>query len=268
MMKLHAIGMAVRHTADFVIDRPAGSGDDLLIIFKTPAELIIGGEVLRAQAGCAIVYTADMPQYYRAFGGIYVNHFMHFEGYEQAEDTPLPPAGKLIALTNIGEVEELLRMISRTRMGDEKNMETSLDLLIKLLMIKLSEGAREPQLSADMGAHHAELSALRAELYSSACEFRGVGQMAKRLNFSVPYLQQLYRAQFGVSCYEDILAARTKTAKYYLRATTLTVKEIAALCGYENDVCFMRLFKQRTGLTPTLYREKRGLDGLDMSEIV
>ena len=48
MMKLHAIGMAVRHTADFVIDRPAGSGDDLLIIFKTPAELIIGGEVLRA----------------------------------------------------------------------------------------------------------------------------------------------------------------------------------------------------------------------------
>ena len=44
-------------------------------------------------------------------------------------------------------------------------------------------------------------------------------------------------------------------ARYYLQHTELTVREIAALCGYENDVVFMRLFKGRVGVTPTEYRK-------------
>ena len=36
-MKLHSLGIDFRHDKDFLIDRPNGSGDNLIIIFKTTA---------------------------------------------------------------------------------------------------------------------------------------------------------------------------------------------------------------------------------------
>ena len=41
MISLNAIGKDTRHTGDFCIWRPDGSGDNLLVIFKTSALLII-----------------------------------------------------------------------------------------------------------------------------------------------------------------------------------------------------------------------------------
>lgn len=46
MMVFHAIGMNYRHDGEFSIDRPAGSGDELLLVFKTEARVSLqGGEV-------------------------------------------------------------------------------------------------------------------------------------------------------------------------------------------------------------------------------
>ena len=43
MISLNAIGKDTRQTGDFCIWRPDGSGDNLLVIFKTSALLIIEG---------------------------------------------------------------------------------------------------------------------------------------------------------------------------------------------------------------------------------
>ena len=66
----------------------------------------------------------------------------------------------------------------------------------------------------------------------------------------------MYRAEFGVSCYEDVLRAKTGLAEYYLANTDMQVREIAALCGFENDVHFMRQFKRRYNMTPSQFRQK------------
>ena len=36
----------------------------------------------------------------------------------------------------------------------------------------------------------------------------------------------------------------------------MTVQALAAFCGYENELHFMRQFKKCTGLTPSGYREE------------
>ena len=74
------------------------------------------------------------------------------------------------------------------------------------------------------------------------------------MSLSASYFQTLYRAEFGVSCYEDVLRAKTGLAEYYLANTDMQVREIAALCGFENDVHFMRQFRKRTGSTALEYR--------------
>ena len=41
-MKLHAMGIGYRHDENFRIFRPEGSGDNLLVIFRTPAFAVVG----------------------------------------------------------------------------------------------------------------------------------------------------------------------------------------------------------------------------------
>ena len=49
-------------------------------------------------------------------------------------------------------------------------------------------------------------------------------------------------------------SARLKSARFYLRTTEMSIQSIAELCGYENELHFMRQFKKFTNMTPSQYR--------------
>ena len=258
MMIFHAMGMNYRHEKEFDINRPDGSGDDLLLFFKTEARVFLEeGEVV-APPRSVLLYKVGTPQHYSAAGDLYVNHFLHMEC--RGEEDFLKSAGisvnRVIPLADDSEAEELLRMIGREEMSNSPHKERYMDMLIKMLILKISDFSGKDKSQPLPSVHGAALDGLRAELYSNAGSFGSVAELAEKVNLSSSHFQQLYRERFGVSCYEDLLSARIKAAEYYLKNTSFTVKEIAALCGYENDVCFMRLFKRRTGLTPRGYREK------------
>ena len=130
--------------------------------------------------------------------------------------------------------------------------------MLKMLVLRLGEEfSRREQDQPTKKNHYAEaLEKLRAEIYSTPAAQRSIAHMAKGLNISPSHFQYLYTAQFGVSCYEDILCARMKNAEYYLLSTDMTVKNVAAICGYENDVHFMRQFKRRYDMTPSQFRQQ------------
>lgn len=252
MFTLHAIGLDMHHNADFSIERPVGSGDCLMIIFKTDALLTLDGQDMTVPPDSAILFSQGSPQRYRALCGSYVNHFLHF-GMESCDADSRMLFDRLLVPRSIRDCEELLRMISREQLSSSPNREEYTSVLIKLLLMKISEQSdREPTAGHDP---HAELlEQLRADIYANPGQFGSVAQLAERVSLSPSHFQQLYRQRFGVSCYEDLLSARIRTAQYYLSATSLTVREIAGLCGYENEVCFMHRFKERTGTAPGAYR--------------
>lgn len=255
MMVFHAMGMNYRHDGEFSIDRPAGSGDELLLIFKTEARVSLQKGEVTAPSDSALLYTEGYPQRYRAGCKEYVNHFIHMDC--RAEKRFLAgtgiPVNEVLPLQDVSEAEELMRLISREEMSDSPYKEQYMDMLIRLLLLKIGDGFRMRK-NAPAGIHSSVLGALRAEVYSNAGRFGSVSELAREVSLSPSRFQKLYREQFGVSCYEDLLSAKVKAAQYYLKNSSLTIKEIAAVCGYENDVCFMRLFKKRTGMTPGEYR--------------
>jgi AraC family transcriptional regulator of arabinose operon len=53
----------------------------------------------------------------------------------------------------------------------------------------------------------------------------------------------------------DVINSRIEHAKYLLTTTDISVKQIAQLCGYNNENHFMRQFKEITGITPTKFRD-------------
>ncbi len=253
MFCFHAMGMDTRHTEGFRIDRPNGSGDCLLVIFKTEALLTLNGREQKVPPDSAIIYKEDMPQHYREVCGSYVNHYLHFGSLGSVPDGIR--FGELLLPYSVRDAELLMRMLSREVLHapDIPRRAEYISLMITLLLMKLSEPAPERRMTA-AAPYLEQLDELRAAVYREPAGFGSVADMARAVNLSPSYFQKLYKERFGVSCYDDLLTARIRTAKYFLTSANMSVREIAAVCGYENEVCFMHRFKQRTGMTPSDYR--------------
>ena len=256
MFRLHAMGLNTCHSGDFIIDRPNGSGDCLLIVFKTDAFLELESGRVTVPADSAVIFYKDTPQLYGSVCDSYENHYLHFD-LDGGEDKDSIVFDRLLEPDNIKQAEELLRLLSRENVSDSRNKDEYISMLIRMVLLKLSEApSGERKRFSDSRA--AELQALRAEIYASPAAFGSVDEMAARLNISPSHFQQIYKKEFGLSCYDDLLSARITTAQFYLGSTALPVYEIARLCGYYNTTCFLHRFKQRTGLTPSQYRIKVG----------
>ena len=99
------------------------------------------------------------------------------------------------------------------------------------------------------------LSDAQRRIYAFPERDWNIDELCRSVGISRGYFQRNYKAQFGISCGEDIIQARMQRAKKLLADTTLTVQEIADQCGYKTPTHFMRQFKDYVGKTPTEYRK-------------
>lgn len=254
MLTLNNIGFDICHKGDFSIDRPTGSGDWLIIIFKTQASLTLGTSEMIVPSESAIIFRKGTPQFYKTICGNYVNHFLHFQADSEDELKDII-LDQLLFPKDLPGIETLFRMICQENVSNSPNKTTYLSLLTKLVLLKLSEHADACKKNQTSQRTHI-LSDLRANMYNNPAKFQNIQQLAEEVGFSCSHFQQIYKKEFGISCYEDLLTARIKTAQYYLGETNLNIHEISQLCGYDNDTCFLHLFKARTGITPSEYRKK------------
>jgi len=79
------------------------------------------------------------------------------------------------------------------------------------------------------------------------------GEIARQLGISEVYFRKLFLSQYGTTPKQYILELRLQKAKGLLTDTNLTVTEIAETCGFSSLYHFCRIFKAKTGLTPTEY---------------
>ncbi len=253
VIKLHTLGIGFAHDRHFLIDRPNGSGDSLILIFKTAATVKLNNGALRAPAGSAVVFSPDFHQHYGACGDEYINHWVHFDC--ESDTAFLQRIGlrlnTLITPPDIAAAERVLELLSIESVSDAQNTKESTDLLLRLLLTKLADGSEKSESSP----YRSALRELRAAIYRAPSAPHTIDDIAASLSLSPSHFQHLYKREFGVSCYEDIITARHETAKYYLTSTSLPIKKIAELCGFDNDVHFMRQFKKRNGITATEYRK-------------
>lgn len=68
------------------------------------------------------------------------------------------------------------------------------------------------------------------------------------------YLSVLFKKETGHNLSEYVTSCRIEKAKQLLRDSNLKIADIAGICGFHNNRYFMTLFKQRTGQTPTEFR--------------
>lgn len=256
-MRITNVGFNHFHDADFFINRPEGSGDYLMLLLKTPGIFVLNGVEEYAPAFSAILYKKGTPQFYRAEGQQFGNDWFHFLPDTEEDERFLNAMGvefdRLYDLDSISELSVFVSMMCHENYSSNLFKTDSVDLLIKLFLIKFSEKINMSD-SLSSGTWYERMSILRTKIYNDPAHYWNIDGMAHELAISRSTFQHIYKKMFGVTAMSDVIVSRIERGKYLLATTDFSVTHIAQLCGYSTDIHFMRQFKQQTGLTPSEFR--------------
>jgi len=82
----------------------------------------------------------------------------------------------------------------------------------------------------------------------------GLSDLAGLAGYSPDHFARLFRRCFGQPPYQYVLARRVERAKVMLKDLSRPIANIAAACGFATQAHLNSAFKQRTGVTPGVYR--------------
>lgn len=255
-MEISFCGFDMHHSAGFKINRPTGTGDYLFLIMRTPTYITIRQETYYTKGHSVILFNKNAPQIWGAHNKPYINDWIQFEATEEDlrffEEIGIE-FDTLMEFQDAYALSRLVKQICTERGSTNKNSHKSVDLLLHLLFLKLSDlcASQSPfdnQLSE-------QLAILRNNIYSSPQSDWTIDSICSTLSISPSYLQHKYKQIFHVNIKQDITKARLEFGRYLLTNTSHSITDISRMVGYANDVHFMRVFKQETGFTPTQYRK-------------
>lgn len=80
--------------------------------------------------------------------------------------------------------------------------------------------------------------------------------VADHFNLSVDHISRLFKSAGDTSLSDYIINTKIDKAKELIENTDHSIRQIAQMLGYSDPNYFVRVFKKRTGVTPTEYRTK------------
>jgi AraC-like DNA-binding protein len=87
-------------------------------------------------------------------------------------------------------------------------------------------------------------------------------QIAEEMGIDYTYLLKIFRKHTGLTPYQYFLQLRIHRAKELLADQELSIKTISAMMNFENQYYFSRLFKRKTGFSPSQWiadREEKNI---------
>ena len=154
---------------------------------------------------------------------------------------PSDPDGFEDSMMNIYETFREGRQIVPARLSLE------ITILLTDLLTAPSEG------SAFTKSYSLVLSA-RKFIGSNYAKPITMQDMASSVSLSPYYFSRIFKEQTGESPYQYLLKTRIHSAKYLLKNSSLSVKEVCYASGFSCESVFCTAFRQKEGMTPSEYR--------------
>ncbi len=253
----------IRHrwpeSAGFVLSRPKGADDNILLHFLTPVELSIGNESFHADTGAFVIMSAGCPHGFLSKGEL-LHDWMHIAGdmnslmakYGLKQDTLYLPG-----IT--AEISEIIAYLEVEFFAQRPYWQELSECRINELLIRVAHSVANTQPQIRISDETVErLRELRARILSEPWRAWSVEELSKRVNLSQSRLHAVYKSAFGISPVRDLALIRIEKAKQML-ARENKVTSVAEQLGYTSVYHFIRQFKQLVGITPKQYQlEIRG----------
>lgn len=259
MFRIPTCGYDSHHTRPCNIEYLHGISDYLLLFIKKEAWMEVNGTKVPVHPNAVICYLPQTPIHYGCNLPGYNDDWIHFlpDSDEMEQISFLQPlSGQIIYPDNFHCLSEYVRQLSYSIHSGSPYCERISDYFLRIILLTLKESRIAPQTAPDFvrSKYFSAFCELRTGIYNDPSNAWNVKTLSEAMFLSTSYFQHLYREFFGCSCQQDIVDARIKLAQYYLKNSSMKIKDLSDYCGYGNELHFMRQFKKNVGITPTEYR--------------
>ncbi|OQA88489.1 MAG: Arabinose operon regulatory protein [Lentisphaerae bacterium ADurb.Bin242] len=265
ILKPDLCGTRIPHKPDFTIDRPRDPhGTNLIFSFRSPGIIYTKNGLETAAAGDCMIHSVNFYQYHTGIPGAekgYENDFLHVSPSAVAPlmrklglpyDTLLHTACPDILTPFIIELQAEL-------LAEDAYTEKILLNLLERMFLNIARGRRileknRAVISSAERRYFQDFCRLREEILRDFRKDFTLTALARKVHLSPERFAVLYKKFFDATPYNELIEARIAHARRLLTASSLEVKEIASLCSWKDVHYFARIFRRKTGLTPSGFR--------------
>ncbi len=129
------------------------------------------------------------------------------------------------------------------------------DILCSYYIVKLLTDILLSTAKPDKKNHTSEIiEDSISHINSHLSESLSLNQLSSRAGLSPYYFTRLFKKETGYTPHNYILQSRINIAKFYLKSSAYSVKEICYNSGFPTESSFCTTFKKICGMTPSEYR--------------
>lgn len=168
------------------------------------------------------------------------------------------PVLQISHIKNFQAIRESFRKICSGHIIKNDHMEplrhkaNTLNLLIELYESIIANSTGKVDLSQD---DRLELAIRLLQERAGDANF-SINKLAKKMNMSPDYVGRLLKRGIGIGPKQYLLQYRVNRAKGLLQRTSLSVKEIAHVTGFNDPLYFSRAFHKIAKISPRKFREE------------
>ena len=227
--------------SEITLDRPDGRRDYHLVFVSEGSVTTESGAIA---AGECILYRPGVPQRY-VYGAGRDTHYIwvHFSGRDAEELLCGVPSGIICYRESAAQVHELLQRAIRAIAEGMDCADLYAEGLFRAVVALLRSRSTKPPFARAI-AMMREFSVHRT-----------VKEYADASGMSEGHFIRAFRDAYGVTPLEYRTALQIDCAKSLLVGTPLRIGAIASAAGFSDALYFSRVFRKKTGRSPSEYRE-------------
>lgn len=215
-------------------------------------------ETIEVTSGNLVIYTPGQPQHYsyQAEDGTEA-YWIHFTGYSAYDY--LQQFGLLKqSIHTIGIIDEVIALFKKIIQELNSHMPLRGHLTTAYLLEMLTLLGRRLQSTDELGSQgrHPDINQMIAFMHEKYSDNLSISDLAGECSLSVFRFIHKFKEVTGMTPMKYITDIRMNEAKKLLSESSLHVKEVAAVVGYDNPLYFSRIFRSTVGIPPSEYKKQ------------
>lgn len=224
----------------------------LMLILDGECDLILNGEYFHAKKGALVLIDCYLPHQYESSCG-WRALWLHFNGplAKTYYDFLSNEYGNVILPSDYFAIYQNLRELLTLFHSSDKLCESDISVKITQTLNLLISPPVD-----NLCQNHAPVRDVILYINEHFAKPLTLEMLSEKACLSPFYFTRVFTKETGMTPYQYLLSTRISAAKFLLKSTSVSIKEIACRCGFTSSSGFCTAFKKWENLTPKEYRDK------------
>lgn len=239
-----------QYQANYLLKRSNFHNFLIMLILDGECDLNLNGQQLHAKKGCITLIDCYAPHQYGSSCG-WKALWLHFNGpmARKYYNYLSQKYGNMMISSEFYTIYHEMKEILEIFKSGSKINEIYISQKLNYILNKLIDSGPEPALISS-----APVKAAIAYMNEHFAEPLTLNNLAEKACLSPFYFTRIFSRETGMTPYQYLISTRISAAKFMLKSTSFSIKEIGYMCGFSNVSSFCSAFKKWETQTPGSYR--------------